>query len=72
MIYYYILQDITLCRARIVTGRDENGLERILQHTFEHNHTRKYPDRKAYKDKNHLLISKVLSLNRNNHIKKKI
>ena len=66
----FVSQDITLCRARIVTGRDENGLERIIQHTFGHNHTRKYPDRKAYKDKCHLMISKVLSLNRNT--KKKI
>ncbi|XP_065372602.1 modifier of mdg4-like isoform X15 [Calliphora vicina] len=58
-------KDITLCRARIVTGRDQNGLERIIQHTFGHNHTRKYPDRKAYKDKNNIILSKVLSLNRN-------
>lgn len=59
-----------MCRARIVTCRDEYGLERILQHTFEHNHTRKFPDRKSYKEKQHLMISKVLSLNRNTSKKK--
>lgn len=52
-----------MCRARVVTARDAKGIERILRSTYEHNHTRKYPERKVKKEYNHLLISKVCSLN---------
>lgn len=48
-----------MCRARIVTVRDAMGVERILRSTYEHNHTRKYPERKVKKEYNHLLISKI-------------
>lgn len=54
------LQDITICRARIVTTRDENGHEIIVQRSFEHDHTRKFPVRKSGKinklDENQALI----------------
>ncbi|XP_011291265.1 modifier of mdg4 isoform X18 [Musca domestica] len=53
-------KDITICRARIVTTRDENGHEIIVQRSFEHDHTRKFPVRKSGKinklDENQALI----------------
>ncbi|XP_073819995.1 uncharacterized protein, partial [Musca autumnalis] len=42
-------KDITVCRARIVTTRDDRGNEIIVQRSFEHNHTRKFPVRKSNK-----------------------
>ncbi|KNC31605.1 hypothetical protein FF38_12841 [Lucilia cuprina] len=36
-------KNATICRARLVTGRDVFGLERIFQYNCKHNHTPKNP-----------------------------
>lgn len=36
-------QDVTVCRARVVTALDSAGLSRIIKCNFEHNHKRKFP-----------------------------
>ncbi|XP_046804947.1 modifier of mdg4-like isoform X12 [Lucilia cuprina] len=66
-------KNATICRARLVTGRDVFGLERIFQYNCKHNHTPKNPFTKlqaARKDRKNFVISSVSSLNSVN--KKKV
>ncbi|XP_065372612.1 uncharacterized protein LOC135964312 [Calliphora vicina] len=62
-------KNATICRARIVTGRDAYGLERIFQYNCKHNHTPKNLHSKLKtirKDKKGFVISSVTSLNKIN------
>ncbi|XP_013102014.1 modifier of mdg4 isoform X16 [Stomoxys calcitrans] len=67
-------KDITICRARIVTALNENGHEIIVQRSFEHNHTRKFPARKSSKAKTEAkeIESLIVSSNRNSGLPIKI
>lgn len=55
-------QDVTWCRARVVTARDKQGTERILHRTFEHNHTRKYPRNQTGVQRTELFLKDLMSL----------
>lgn len=35
-------QDVTICRARVVTALDSSGQSRIIKRNFEHNHKPKF------------------------------
>ncbi|KAM7363406.1 modifier of mdg4 isoform 16-T17 [Cochliomyia hominivorax] len=60
-------KNATICRARIVTGRDIYGLERIFQYNCKHNHTPKSAiskHEKFAKDQKYFAISSIVSLNK--------
>ncbi|KAH8369084.1 hypothetical protein KR009_000164, partial [Drosophila setifemur] len=40
-------KDVTVCRARVVTGLDKNGLSRVIKCSYEHDHSRKFPNKNA-------------------------
>ncbi|XP_016992098.1 uncharacterized protein LOC108053884 isoform X26 [Drosophila rhopaloa] len=37
-------KDVTVCRARVVTALDKNAQARIIKCTYEHDHSRKFPN----------------------------
>ncbi|KAH8278936.1 hypothetical protein KR018_002421 [Drosophila ironensis] len=40
-------KDVTVCRARVVTGLDRNGLARVIKSSYQHDHSRKFPSSHA-------------------------
>ncbi|KAI8044454.1 hypothetical protein M5D96_000613 [Drosophila gunungcola] len=37
-------KDVTVCRARVVTAMDKNAQARIIKCTYQHDHSRKFPN----------------------------
>ncbi|KAH8249977.1 hypothetical protein KR026_003163, partial [Drosophila bipectinata] len=53
-------KDVTVCRARVVTGLDRKGQTRIIKSSYEHDHSRKFPNNNVNllikKDKKYLTL----------------
>lgn len=69
---FYLLQDVTVCRARVVTALDSAGLSRIIKCNFEHNHKRKFPHSGVSLSQQLSIMEGATGVARNRAIKKKI